>query len=490
MAIVQNFISIDHLYHITDRKVILNNLKLTDDNLRDLIYTSAGEKISLIPQCECGYLHSGFRLGKVCHLCGTDVVKPFDNIDPLLWTRTFRDDLVWLNPHFWYMLSNIISTKIDALRWLADTSYNPPKIPEVVPLIAEVIGGRSYLNVINNIDKIIMFLKHNSKFKTMVKTIKLNILLSQYKKHKDILYSKHLPMINKRLFISETSKDGRYDTMLLADVVDNAIMAVATANDVDRSDKRLQNATAKLISSSGKLFMDYIRDMIGKKQGLARKNIYGTRVHFSFRAVITSLSTIYDYDEIHVPWVVGVSAYRPHLLNKLEKLGYTLDDASELLFTSAYIYNELLDSLLKELIAETKYKGLPVLFNRNPSLGLPSLALVYVTRFKTDITDSSISHSLMLCSQFNSDFDGDQMNAAILLDNQLVELARGFSPHFNAAQLSNYRISGNLHQPKTHSFLLSKYMSVQEPENKECDIFNELLSMDSLDMDLTTKQLN
>lgn len=485
MAIIQAFISIDNLYHKVNRKVILNDVKLTDDRLKDLIYTTAGEKISLIPQCECGNLHNGFRLGKMCSLCNTDVVKPFDNIDPLLWTRTFRDDLKWLNPHFWVMLSNIISTKVDGLRWLADTSYNPPKPPEVLPMIAEVIGGRSYLNVINNIEKIIMFLRHNSKFKTMVKTIKLNILLRKFRKNKDILFSTHLPMINKRLFISETSKDGRYDTMLLADVVDNAVMAVVTANDVDTSDKRLQNATAKLISSSGNLFINYIRDMVGKKQGLLRKNVYGTRVHFSFRAVITSLSTIYDYDEIHVPWVVGVSAFRPHLLNKLMGMDYTLDEASELLFTTAFKHNDLIDTLLKELIAESDYKGLPVLFNRNPSLGLPSLALVYIAKFKTDITDNSISHHLMLCSMFNSDFDGDEMNAAILLDNHLVKLANGFSPHFNGVALTNYQVSGNLHMPKTHSFLLSKYLSTVEPEAEVCEVFNELLALDKIELDLT-----
>ena len=407
MPVVQDYISLDDLYARTERKLDLNDINISQSNIKELIYTTYGDEISLIPQCECGYFKGGYLIGKECPQCHTTVVKTFDNIKPILWIRKFDEDLPWIDPGFWADLSRIISVKVDGLRWLSDTSYNPPTIPPVLRTIKDMIGGRSYKNVLNNLETIIKLLMHNSHFKTLNKQIKLKMLHENYLEAKDKILSDRLPLINKKLFVMENTSKGDYTLTLLADVIDVALLAVTTANDVTITNKRLQNNVAKIISASASLFTNYVKELVSGKGGLSRKNIYGTRAHFTFRGVVTSLSTGYTHDEIHAPWLVLCTTFRPHVYNKLLKRGYTPKQANAKIFAAVQRYDKDIADIGKEITKESEYRGIPTLANRNPSLGMNSIQLVYITEFKKNVNDNTIGISLHIATAFNMDIDGD-----------------------------------------------------------------------------------
>jgi DNA-directed RNA polymerase beta' subunit len=409
MPIVQDFKNLDEYFHTTSRKLLLNNfshLETDPNELIKLLYTKYEEEITLIPQCECGYYKGAYLLGKTCPRCGTTVIKTFDEIKPILWVEKFKEDLPFLNTHFWTELRYLLNRKLDCVRWLSDTNYNPPGIPPFMHTIKELIGGRGYKNMINNIDKILLYIKNNSAFKASEKDKKATRLLELYRKNKDKLFSRFLPMINKRLFVMEVTNKGNYSNKALANVIDIALYAIKLAN-TDSNSKKVENGTAALISKTSDLFNKYVKDMLAGKKGMVRKHIYGSRSHFTFRAVITSMPTAYDYDELWIPWSIGVTAFRPHLLNKLMKRGYSYKEASKLLFNAVNKYYPIIDELLQELIKESPYKGVPILFNRNPSLASGSLQLEYITRFKTDVRDRTISLNMLVAKSYNADFDGD-----------------------------------------------------------------------------------
>ena len=81
--------------------------------------------------------------------------------------------------------------------------------------------------------------------------------------------------------------------------------------------------------------------------------------------MITSIEGSHRYDEIHVPWVVGLTSFRPHLLNKLKKMGYRLNEAVSLLYRCVHKYDPLIERLLNELIQEAGPSGIPVQMQRN-----------------------------------------------------------------------------------------------------------------------------
>jgi DNA-directed RNA polymerase beta' subunit len=150
-------------------------------------------------------------------------------------------------------------------------------------------------------------------------------------------------------------------------------------------------------------------EKVAKKPGSMRKHLYGTRSHFTFRGVITSFSSSLPYDDLHVPWQILTTAFRPHVLNKLiNKYNYTHEAASDLLFRSTLKFNKLIATIGEELIAESKYKGIPVILHRNPSLLLGSAVLRYITIFKTDPIDTTIGCSILGMKSSNADVDGDK----------------------------------------------------------------------------------
>lgn len=410
MPVIQTYNNLDNFYFSIERKILINNFRQyeTDPNeLAKLLFSVYKDEITLIPKCECGELQGRYNLGKVCPKCNTTVVEAFDELKPILWIEKFRDDLPFLSPYFWTQMRTLIYKKIDAMRWLADTSYNPRNVPAFLHSIKEIIGGRGYLNVINNIDKILLYIINNSIFKSNNKDKKAKKLLKLYEENKDLLFSNFLPIVNKRLFVMEISSGGdTYTTTLPADVINIVKDGIKLANLYPNS-KKVENGTAAIISNISKMFMKYVKEKLASKPGLVRKHIYGTRSHFTFRAVITSLPSREDYDILHVPWMVGPVVYRPHLLNKLMKRGFTYKEASDLLFKAVNKYYPIVDELLQELIKESPYKGLPVLFNRNPTLGQSSINMHFITKFKTDLSDWTISMNLLVAKQYNADIDGD-----------------------------------------------------------------------------------
>ncbi len=63
----------------------------------------------------------------------------------------------------------------------------------------------------------------------------------------------------------------------------------------------------------------------------------------------------------------------------------------------------MLDAIFRELIEESPYMGIPVIFQRNPSLSRASAQLLYVTRVKTNPADNTIGVSTLVISGSNAD---------------------------------------------------------------------------------------
>jgi len=398
-------INLDDQFNQAEDKIIVNRtfsyMSVDFKELEELIYTKYEDMISLIPQCSCGEMKGGWLLNKVCPHCGTKVRRLFDNIEPIFWIEKLRDDLPFLNPGFYMLLRDTISKKVDFPRWISDTTYNPPRIPPLFYQIADYIGGRSYKNFINNIEKILIFLKNNSVFKSSLsKTERINDLIEVYNHNKDALFSDYLPIPNRRMFVMEINSKGKFPTTFVSDAVEITRFAILANN---ATDKRLEINTAKILAKLTKLFDNYNKEF-GAKEGIIRKHIYGTRSHFTARAVITSLPTHYDYDEIHVPWIFGPTVYRPHLLNILvNRKGMNYKEADKLLLEACTRYIPEVDEVLQLLIEESPYKGLPVLIHRNPSLLIGSSQRVFITKFKTDVEDTTISLNTLIVKSPNGD---------------------------------------------------------------------------------------
>jgi DNA-directed RNA polymerase beta' subunit len=169
------------------------------------------------------------------------------------------------------------------------------------------------------------------------------------------------------------------------------------------SDKVKENRTIKMIAETAMFYDEYARNVLAKKEGTFRKHVYGTRSHFSFRAVISSLTEWHRYDEVHIPWGIGIAALELHLKKLLMREGMTPWQADQFIAEHTQKYHPKLDAMFQELIARAPSgKGICITLQRNPSLGRASCQTVYVTKVKTDVEIPTISMSILIVKGFNA----------------------------------------------------------------------------------------
>lgn len=477
MAVTAEYNNLDSYFrNTTGDKIIINDLNYFNMNDIDMVNNTLltiydSDAISTVPSCDCGNFKSRYLLGQICSECGTICKDPFQKTDPLLWMKTLNNSIPFINPMFWLMVRVLIHRKHDYLRYLSDPKYNPPvKLPvHIAGLKEELNNVRTYTNTINNIGTILKYLRNHAKYKEQDKQDSINQMLYIWENHREDLFSQYLPIVNKQLFVMTNTNKGKFTNLAIADVIDAVMLWIKTCSIDNITNKKGEVITASVVSKLANLYKEYLKKYVAGKPGGLRKHIYGGRSHFTFRCVITSIPGPHKHNVVKAPWSVGVSAFRPHLLNKLMKRGFTYKKASQLLFKSVKLYNKLIDELLNELVKDSPYpEGIPVLVGRNPSLLQSSIMQLYIGEFKTDTNDLTLSLSQLVVKFPNGDYDGDELNVTILLDNMLADLTKTLAPFYNIPDMSKPNaIAGELTLLSPANSLLGNYIldNDEDPAN-------------------------
>lgn len=488
MAIYARPINLDNVFaRVNQKPIVINDYESFSEEHRQIIdgalkTTYDDSKISLIPSCEKGHLKGAYFKGVYCDKCHSYVTDPQDRIESNVWLKTLYDDYKFLNPEIWMLFRYTLSSSIDALRWLSDSQYNPPKkIPDYLIAIRNTFTDfkRDYRYMVNNFESIITFLLHHPTFKRGEKHARLLGVFNIYKKYKNDIYSNYLPLVNKRLIIVEKTTMGVYTDIGNSTIIDVVYSFMKAANERETmKDYMISKVMARTLSSMSEVYANYYRNFVGRKKGLARQHISGSRLHFTFRSVITSIAGPHKYNEIHAHFAIGPTAFRPHLLNILTKrMGIKYRVASKMLYSAVNMYIKEVDDAMKILIADAKERngiGIPVLFGRNPSLFQGSIILVYITKFKTDVSDRSVSVSNLAIKSLNADFDGDETNFTLILDKFMEEKAKVFDSAYTIAGMNPYEIMGNLWLPDTTVATVMNFLRKDQETEHHGPLFDKL----------------
>lgn len=416
MPIYQEIVDFDDMFNkLSEPPIIINNVKNDSEDLKEQIrnlilsrFTS--DMVSLIPTCLCGK-KKGFQTyykeeDRFCKSCRTYVKSAIeDDIEPQVWFTSPKGSPPIIHPMFWIMLRDRFSkARFNVIQWICDTSYRPKSTqPKVVSRLVEAGIQRGYRYFYENFDTIMEFLFSLRDFK-LTKRDKVDYLqlLIQRDRHK--VFVNAIPFPNKTLLIIEKTNVGIYVDPIVIDAMNAIEMLVSLDQDYhDQNVKVKTNRMIKALDALCSYYVSYFKNNLSVKTGMFRRHIFGTRANFSFRAVISSITEPHDPNEIWVPWGIGLTAFRIHLLNKLSKLGYDHNSSIGLLYGHINKWHPLLDRLLKELISEASDIRITTLLNRNPSLKQGSMQNVYISRFKEDVTDTTISISILICKAFNAD---------------------------------------------------------------------------------------
>jgi hypothetical protein len=476
LGVALQLVDFDDLFFNRSRQapVIINDFSETSEEdkaaLNRMIYTkySTDDLLSNLPSCECGDLAGQHLVGVVCSNCHMPVTSPLEqDLEPIVWMRSPNGVKKLINPIVWTMLnSKFKRSGFEIIRWICDTTYKPPlRVPQVMDAVQAIPNlQRGYNNFVENFDYVVDSLFELKVFKPM--RGKQDPLQQLLRDQRNCVFSDYLPLPNRSLLVIEESNVGTY----VDPIVTGAVDAIRTMVSIDsqlssHSVRTKENRTVKTIAQLADFYDGLARTTLAKKEGIFRKHVYGTRSHFSFRAVISSLTDAHEYDELHIPWGIGVSVLRIHLLNKLIRRGYAPNEAIAFLNEYAQKYHPLLDELFQLLIAECPYKGIPVVFQRNPSLERGSAQAMFVTKVKTDPAIPTVSLSILAVVGFNADFDGDQLNGTLSLDIATTEALRKLAPHMSTYDLNEPRkVSKNLSMPKPVVATISSWVHSHHEE--------------------------
>lgn len=448
MGVSLELINHDNLFRsLSNPPVIVNEFNLSSqvekEQLNDLIYTRyEGDSLDVLPSCDCGHLVGEYNVGIICPEC-RQVCAPVTErpLESLLWIRAPKGVQTLINPNAWVMMAKRFTFNgHNLIEWLCNPDYktpanpHPPKIEALMKL--KIPRGINYFH--EHFDEIIDTLFANKLVQDSNKDA--DLFRAFLKLYRNEIFSKYLPVPSKLAFITETAPTGIFADPTMTPAID----AIRTISAIENSteDTRLkarERAAVQAVVKLAEYYNTFFSKQLGTKSGWLRKHVFGSRLHFSFRSVISSMSDNHEYDELHMPWSMSVMALKVHLVSKLLKRGFTPNDAIKFLHEHTLVYHPLIDSLFQELINEAPGGGIPVMFQRNPSLVRGSAQRLRITKVKTDPHDNTVSLSVLVLSALNADFDGDALNGIIILDLDMAEKLDRLKPHLYVMDLRSPR---------------------------------------------------
>lgn len=459
----------DKIQELSHQPIILNDLSyLTTD---DQAYVDGitltkfkGDLLENLPKCECNKFRGYPDLGVVCDVCGYEVVDPHGALEAITWIRAPEGVKAMITPEFLLMLREAFTaSRFSVIDWLIDPYYirRVNNYPAWMVKVELMNLPRGWNNFLDNFDRIIEQLATVKEFQKQ----SLTDFLQLVKENRNKLFCNYIAVPNKAILVLEEETTATYvDTIFIGatDAIRKMVGIDTVHSSLTREEK--EKRTYSLLSNLATFYDDISQAYYASKKGIFRKHLLGTRCSWAFRAVISSIDGPSTGDEMHIPWGVAVCVFRTHLTSLLLAKGFTPNQAKQLIADSVHTYNKLLHDLMLQLIEESPEKGIRANFNRNPSMSRSSIVSMLITKIKTNMLDKTVSVPNWIVKLLNGDFDGDECNFTLDIDNYMSGMMSGFRPEMNLYNPNKVRsFDGLLALPKPQAAMLDA-MFQYEPD--------------------------
>lgn len=416
---------------VAHKVTLINDLRpLKSEDVKALhermVKTHHSELLDAKPSCSCEALNDAEDLGEICPNCYTVCMPVTERpIESEFWFEVPEGVTSFIAPNLLDMLKDTFDKRsFNVIEWLINPRYRQ-KMSSVKSPVKERLesyglpAGMGLNYFIENFDTILGMLMSDSKIRpdnrSKIEDLQQMILLNR-----KYLFPKHIPLPTSLAFIKQVAATATY----VDGIIDQALDAVKTMYKLylptSRSDQATKERSTFMVVELLTRYHNAIwNKYISQKPGLFRKHALGGRARWSFRAVISSITGVHDRRELHIPWAMGIALFDVHLTKRLMELGFTPTEANIFLRDKAYRYDELLATLMDEILqARSTWDGLrgqPVIFQRNPSLVRLFGQNLVITKVKKDPTDITIGISVLVIKGPNADFDGKMVAVVKLL---------------------------------------------------------------------------
>lgn len=422
----------DELFEKSENAKIINNSLFMSqhiaEEINNAIFSNNDGELAFTATCECQFLKGNYYIGAICPMCHTKVSTAFaDKLSHICWIAVPDDLPPVMHPIVYLVLRKWSVFKINQDP-LIDILLNPNA--ELPQELKDVFPNQGFHYVYNNFSYIMDVLLNKypkTATKTSTKLVKMFLI-----RYKNLIFCRKLPILHNSLHVMTKSGVVKYIDNSVKDALKAALDITHTSYSLKRNVVYDKFADVSLYNSY-KGYVNYINSIgqnkLGDKYALFRHHILGCRCHWSCRSVIVPHIEPRDADELIMPWNIMVQSLKLEILNRLvSKYNIDPNDAIYRHNKSFSQYDPIIAEIMNDLIKECPYKGLPLIFGRNPSLQHGAMQLFFITKFKTNIDDESISISPLVLSAPNADFDGDELWGIFLKEMDSVKQFMSMHP--------------------------------------------------------------
>lgn len=441
--------------------VILNKEDLSDpnfiDNLSELIFSN-GAGADFVARCQCGETEGDNKIGMTCPICSTKVLKNHLLDDNNLICRNWLSSPSnlssgWLAPKIYLNLATWLSYDKGKRNYLDDILDVDASLPYD---LTDVIHGQGFQYLHDNFDRIIDFFVYNHPvISKKPDTASMRFCLQL---NRDRVFCHYIPILNAAIMPIITSEGSGPNKRRYSDVTaDHILKAAVSLSRLEFAPKR-QNRQIQTERVAYKAFKDIItyveeatRKYVSTKKAIPRTHIFGSRFHWSFRAVVVPIIGPHNYYELHVPWQMAVNTLRVHLLGVLcREFDMTINAAVAKVRHALQAVDPDIKMIMDRMIEESPFPGIPCVWDRPPSIRDGSVMLKFWTKIKTDLEDSCVGMSPLDVALPNADFDGDNLAGVIIPETEMARAMRNLSP---AALIYNRNTGGVSNEIGIHKTL-------------------------------------
>lgn len=450
---VLKIVDMDRAFTQSYDPIVLNRYDFSNPDyatqISDAVHSSVrvGD-VDFVARCECGRLHGNYYFGSTCPKCHTEVRYDTFAADGHLQHKAWIElpDTIpgWLNPAVAGVLMRWLRYKSSGTKYVNKTTgdiankndvakgnYIEDILDVTTPIPEElrcVIDGKGFKYFYNNFDRIMNFFLYDDRAPRCARKQNNDVMAYFLKANRNRIFCRYIPILSSALhpiIMAEGQSENRNQYVEKHAQFVNTAAAALSYYAHSGWRKKLANgdeiATFKAYQCMLAYEYEISQNHLSKKKSIPRMHIFGSRLHFTFRGVITQIIGMHSMDELHLPWPIAVNLLRVHIWSRLVRQGYSSGEAMAIQQSAIQCYDERIAKMMDEFIDECPFKGLPVWFDRNPSIQPGSIQLMFVTKIKKDPYDKSIGFSAMACPLPNADYDGDEMNGLLIIEMDAVK---------------------------------------------------------------------
>lgn len=368
--------------------------------------------------CTCGEKQTNFCSGVLCEICNTRVEYKGLMLQREGWVYLVEP---LIHPLFFSYIRRIVggTTLNKIIGYKSDITVDGTLIDSEISPPYHNIGIQRF---IHNYKEILGYFNNKSK-KSKQKEFDFVV------EHEEYLFVSYFPIINSRLRPAVVI-NGEFSFDKINNNYNFLIQNSQYLDSLSLMEKNDLNILPLMYKSQIALndIFTTIIENLSAKEGYIRNTIFGSRLNFTSRMVITPLPIGYDIDDVILPYSTALEFLKPQIIRRiteLKKCNYSY--ANSIYFNATLNFSRFVFSIANTIIKENP-ETFSIMINRNPTINIGSILNLKVRGIKEDIYDLTASIHNLILVPLNGDYDGDVLNFVAIFGLQFNKLFRKYRP--------------------------------------------------------------